>query len=263
MKNAIVIPCYNESERLPFELFKTFLTSHSDFVCCFVNDGSKDDTLTKLQAFQLSIGNQVIIYDMPQNGGKAEAVRAGVSRMLEISSVQTIGFLDADLATGFDDYKCLLSSLVENNLSMTFGSRKLDSCADIDRSFFRDSMSKAIGLMISTMLNLPIKDTQCGAKVFSRQAAATVFADGFISKWLFDVEIFFRMKRLFAQQVMTEIGEIPLQAWNDVEGSKLGLKDVLQIPLMLSKIAFANALVPQTEVLIKSLTKRPAVSQAA
>ncbi len=263
MKNAIVIPCYNESERLPFDAFHTFLSNHKDFVCCFVNDGSKDDTLAKLNDFQSRMGKQVVIFDMPQNGGKAEAVRAGVSRMLEFTSVETIGFLDADLATGFIDYKCLLASLVDNDLSMTFGSRKLDSCTDIERSFFRDSMSKVVGLMISTMLNLPIKDTQCGAKVFNRQTAASVFSNSFISKWLFDVEVFFRMKQLYATQVMNELSEIPLQAWNDVDGSKLAFKDVLQIPLMLTKIAIANTFLPQTDTVMKTLTERVVVSQAA
>lgn len=240
MKYGIVIPCYNESERLPFKEFTHFLETHPDHICCFVNDGSEDDTLLELLAFKLKTGRQVVIYDMPKNSGKAEAVRYGVNRLLQIESIEQIGFLDADLATGFDDYTHLEQTLVDHSYSIVFGSRNDEQSMGIDRDPIRKVISTVIGFMIKMILRLPIRDTQCGAKVFSRQAASYIFSVPFKTRWLFDVEIFLRLKIRAKSTTMRQICEIPLRSWNDVDGSKLKTKDAIQIPVMLLKIAFTQ-----------------------
>lgn len=240
MKYGIVIPCYNESERLPFQAFSQFLEKHPNHIICFVNDGSHDDTLFKLLAFKLETGRQVIVYDMPKNSGKAEAVRSGMNRLLDIEGIQQIGFLDADLATGFDDYLMLQNKLQRDELAMIFGSRKLDDSDQIDRSVMRSVVSSIIGFMIKMTLRLPIKDTQCGAKIFSKETAASLFERSFKSKWLFDVELFLRMKRLYKSNTMKMLSEVPLSSWTDVEGSKMKTMDAIQIPGMLLRIAFSD-----------------------
>lgn len=242
MKYGIVIPCYNESERLPFRAFELFLQSNPEHICCFVNDGSNDDTLLKLLAFKLRVGRQVDVYDMPQNTGKAEAVRAGVNCLLKYENIQSIGFLDADLATGFVDYTRLERELEENNQEMVIGSRKDDDSLDIQRSNFRSLFSYGIGLMIKLVVRLPIKDTQCGAKVFSSRTAAYLFASPFKTKWLFDIELFLRLKSLLGHKTMSFLKELPLTSWTDVEGSKLKTKDAIQIPVMLIRIALYSRL---------------------
>lgn len=252
MKYGIVIPCYNESERLPFKAFEAFLQSSPDHICCFVNDGSSDDTLLKLLAFKLKIGRQVDVYDMSKNGGKAEAVRAGVKHLLMRQTVQSIGFLDADLATGFDDYTMLEKNLEANYQDMVIGSRKDEDAQDIDRSRLRALFSYIIGFMIRLILRLPIKDTQCGAKVFSRRSAALLFENQFKTKWLFDIEILLRLKSLLGKETMSYVTELPLSSWNDVEGSKLKTKDAIQIPVMLLRIAFSSRLaVSDSDVTLK------------
>jgi len=168
MKNGIVIPCYNEANRLQFDVFQSFIDQNSSYLLCFVNDGSKDETLDQLQEFALSNKEQVLVYDMPQNGGKGEAVRQGVKFLLKESKVENIGFLDADLATGFDDYKRLLSVLKFGNYNMILGSRKMDADMDIERSAFRKLASALVGFMIKIIIGMPVNDTQCGAKVFTR-----------------------------------------------------------------------------------------------
>lgn len=246
MKNGIVIPCYNEAERLKLNDFQKFIDSTEEYVLCFVNDGSKDNTLQILEDFQLGQEDRVRVYNMPQNGGKAEAVRSGVNHMIETTNVKTIGFIDADLATGFVDY-CMLVNKIENeNKEMVFGSRKADDNIDMERSAFRKMASNAVGMLTKSIICMNIKDTQCGAKVFDRKIAKIAFGKAFQSKWLFDIEIFIRVKNYFGKkEVMNKIEEVGLNAWEEVDGSKITLKDSLKFPIQLLQIAFDYNLKPE------------------
>lgn len=239
MKNGIVIPCYNEADRLKLSEFQNFIDNNEEYTLCFVNDGSKDDTLNQLEEFKLGQEDRVIVYNMPQNGGKAEAVRNGVKCLLNTTKVNNVGFIDADLATGFEDYQALVNQL-ENNLgiSAVVGSRKLDDSIDMERSKLRSLASNMIGMIIKKIVGLDIKDTQCGAKVFERNIASIVFEDAFLSRWLFDVEIFIRLRSRLGVSAMNQIKEMALSKWEEVEGSKISLKDSLNFPLQLAKIAY-------------------------
>ena len=245
MKKGIVIPCYNESQRLKFDDFRSFLNLHDQYILCFVNDGSKDDTVQLLRAFKSQIGSQVLILDLKQNVGKAEAVRRGVNYVLDETPVTEVGFMDADLSTDFVDYVRLSNTLQEDQLSLVFGSRKCEEVKEIERTPLRAFLSAMVGLMIQLILRLPIKDTQCGAKVFDRKTARKAFDRPFLTRWLFDVEIFIRLKAQWGRRrMMTLIREIALLSWNDVEGSKLSIKDSVQIPTMLLKISYEYSIRP-------------------
>ena len=102
------------------------------------------------------------------------------------------------------------------------------------------------------ILGLPIRDTQCGAKVFKRAIVPVVYNDAFVSRWLFDVEIFLRLKKYLGKEnTMKNIFEQPLMRWVHVDDSKLGLKDSLQIPLRLAHIwlNYSNLNTSQTTTL--------------
>lgn len=240
MRNGIVIPCYNESQRLKLDDFRDFIDAHNDYQLCFVNDGSKDNTLDILLDFQIGKEDRIHVLNLSVNQGKAEAVRQGINSLLESPEIENVGFIDADLSTGFEDVKRLVAKLdcSDDCQSMVFGSRKLDSTDDIDRSMFRDFASNIVGFSIKQILRLPITDTQCGAKVFKKSLARKLFNDTFLSRWLFDVEIFIRMKNMYGKRTMTHAKELPLTAWRDVEGSKLTIVDSLKIPVALSRIAY-------------------------
>lgn len=261
MKNGIVIPCYNEASRLKLSDYQSFIEKNPKYTLCFVNDGSTDDTLNVLKGFQKKLMSlhrgmetQLLIHDMPQNGGKAAAVRAGVNYLIENTNIQNVGFVDADLATGFDDYMNLVDTLENKKLDAVLGSRKLDAGLDMERSAFRQAASFAFGKFINGIIGLDIKDTQCGAKVFSRNIAQKVFKDSFQSKWLFDVEILIRIKNHFGKnRAMNFINEVALNKWEEVEGSKITFRDSIQFPIQLCQIAYDYNIRPQIQNISKTV----------
>lgn len=248
MKYGIVIPCYNEAKRLKFEEFQQFIDTDTNVHLCFVNDGSRDNTLELLYDFQKEQEERVSVYDMPKNCGKAEAVRSGINYLNTHHRFDNMGFMDADLSTSFEEYGNLVSQLRSSaeHVQMVFGSRKGEESGEIDRSFFRKAMSSMVGGMIRLLLQLPIKDTQCGAKVFSSEAVQYCFNRPFVSRWLFDVEIFIRMKNRYSRKyVMHKLMEIPLKKWVAVGDSKVTMQESMKIPAQLAKIASTYYLFPQ------------------
>jgi len=258
MKNGIVIPCYNEETRLPVQEFINFAQQNSDYVLCFVNDGSADNTLKVLQDLQASSPANVRIVDVEQNAGKANAVTQGARDLYNHTDVANIGFLDADLATDFNDYQALVNEL--GAAKVVIGSRR-GGAEQVERSFLRNLFSNTIKLMIQFITRLPIADTQCGAKVFSRSVIPTIFSQGFASKWLFDVEIFLRLKQsLGKQQLLKVFVEKPLQRWEEVEGSKLNIKDSLLIPYNLMSIWVQYVAAQYFTIELPSLDQQPTLS---
>jgi len=244
MKTGIIIPCYNEANRLNSHAFLEFISSHDQYHLCFVNDGSKDHTLSVLQSIKEKIPTRVSIIDVKKNAGKAAAVRVGARYFFSKKEVNYIGFIDADLSTDFNDFKKLVNTLHKNNeLLLVYGSRGKGK-GNIERNFFRNVFSKMVKLIVFLILGLPIEDTQCGAKVFRRNSIPVAYHSAFLTKWLFDVEIFIRLKKHFgSKNIMSKMHEQPLDRWIHVDDSKLGIKDALQIPYKLLTIWFSYTIV--------------------
>ena len=240
MKTGIIIPCYNEANRLATQTFVNFAIANSDYHLCFVNDGSADHTLKVLEEMQTKSPNNITVIDVKINSGKAAAVRTGVKYLNRIASIDAIGFMDADLSTDFNDFKDLVNTLQsDKELSLVYGSRGMGD-GDVKRDFFRNMFSKIVKMIVFLILGLPIEDTQCGAKVFKKEIIGVAYGKKFLTRWLFDVEIFIRMKKYYGRDViMNKIHEQPLKRWEHVEDSKLGMKDAIQIPYMLLSIWFS------------------------
>lgn len=237
MKTGIIIPCYNEADRINQIAFLQFINQHDEYHLCFVNDGSKDETIKVLNRLKRNADDRISVVDVKRNGGKAAAVRAGARYLFTREDIEFVGFMDADLSTDFKDFKALVEKLKsEDRLVSVFGSRNLGN-GNIQRKSDRGILSKIVGLCINLILGLPIKDTQCGAKVFRKSVIPIIYGKPFVSRWLFDVEIFIRLKKHFgSKRVMNHIHEQPLMRWIHEEGSKLDLKASLQIPLRLASI---------------------------
>lgn len=235
---GVVIPCYNEAERLLSDEFKNFVHKNLGFHLCFVNDGSKDNTLEVLQELRKGNEDHISIYDCEKNGGKAEAVRLGMLHLANQSQFDYIGFLDADLSTNFDDFQDLVATISTSNYKIVSGSRMTRMGADIAKESARAIISKTINLIIRKTLGMEINDTQCGAKIMTKEIVEKTFQKKFLTKWLFDVEIFMRMKKVYgSDEAKKLICEKPLNRWVHVDGSKLSFKDSFKIIGQIGQIA--------------------------
>jgi len=218
---CIIIPCYNEELRLPISEYEAFLSKDSKVILCFVNDGSTDNTQGVLLELKQKFNKNVAVVSYKNNMGKAEAVRKGIIYCNEKFSHDAIAYLDADLATSLEE--CVeLSTYLDSNISFVFGSRIMKIGSVIVRNHYRFLIGRVIATFISKILKLKVYDTQCGCKIFTKTLSETVFKDPFISKWLFDVEIFQRIILIYGrQQVLNKMIEIPLKRWIDKDGSKV------------------------------------------
>tara|TARA_R110002051_G_scaffold74049_4_gene134850 strand:+ start:9671 stop:10810 length:1140 start_codon:yes stop_codon:yes gene_type:complete len=236
---GVVIPCYNEEERLLSTEFKDFAHKNLGYHLCFVNDGSTDKTLEVLEKLKKGSESNISIYNCKQNGGKAEAVRQGMLHLAKDEQLDYIGFLDADLSTDFRDFDDLVETLDQSNFKIVSGSRMSRMGANITKESARKIISMTINLIIRTILRMPFNDTQCGAKVMDRSVVPLLFDKPFITKWLFDVEMFIRMRKHYGKtEAKKFICEQPLKRWIHADGSKLSMKDSVKIVGQLAKIAF-------------------------
>jgi dolichyl-phosphate beta-glucosyltransferase len=229
---TLVVPCYNEEQRLPVEAFRVFLAEAPGGVrLLFVNDGSRDGTLGVLRRLADEFPAASVM-DQPRNMGKAEAVRAGMLRAIADGAGIT-GFWDADLATPLSELPRLLAILQTHpEVAILLGSRVRLLGRSVSRKSVRHYSGRVFATLASLTLSLPVYDTQCGAKLFRVEPVlAEVLAAPFHSRWIFDVELLARylVLRRSGPQAMAQpassIYEEPLRAWHDVDGSKLKATD--------------------------------------
>ena len=218
---CIVIPCYNEENRLDKERMFSFLKVHKNVLLCFVNDGSSDRTIDVLNTIKSAYPNNVEAISTESNVGKAEAVRTGVLYCNTHFKYEKSAYLDADLATTLEE--CLeISSVVNSKVVFAFGSRIKKIDTNIQRKTYRFLIGRVIATFISRQLKLGVYDTQCGCKIFNSELSKSIFKEKFISKWLFDVELFHRIIKIYGVDKMSEISnEVPLKSWIDYDDSKV------------------------------------------
>lgn len=219
---AIVVPCYNEAARFKFSDFRAFIADNPSIHLCFVDDGSKDATVEVLQKNLSSYSDSVSIIRLTKNAGKAEAVRQGMLAMLDRQDFTYIGFWDADLATPLSVIKDFTKKAEENPfITAIIGARVQLSGRWIHRSRTKHYLGRLGATAISHLLKLYLYDTQCGAKIFRViPKMRELFSKPFLSKWLFDVEIFLRLS-IGLDQGKPCIYEYPLEKWEDIGGSKV------------------------------------------
>ena len=235
----IVVPCYNESKRLPVDDFCNFIEVNQDISFVFVNDGSGDDTLSILEEIRSRYSNQVKVLNLSKNVGKAEAVRQGIIFSLNYQP-DIVGFWDADLATPLTAISDFISIYNERpQTKWIFGSRVKLLGRRIERKNSRHYFGRIFATFTSLAIDLEVFDTQCGAKLFKVDSQLKQIVNKkFISRWIFDVELIARLKKISSDDGLLEriIYEFPLHKWTDIGGSKLKLKDFLKAAIDLFKI---------------------------
>ena len=212
-----MIPAYNEEQRLPstLDIVLNYLRrgEYGPWEVLVVNDGSKDGTaalVKRLAAHEPSLR----LLDNPGNKGKGYSVRHG---MLEARH-EWVLFSDADLSAPIDELPKLFAALDRGKADVAIGSRALDrSLIGTHQSAFREMGGRFFNLMVQLGTGLRLWDTQCGFKLFRRDASQAVFRRQQLERFGFDVEALFLTQRLGFRIV-----EVPVR-WNHVDGTKVSM----------------------------------------
>lgn len=231
---CIVVPCYNEGKRLCVPSFLNFLKESTHSIC-FVNDGSKDNTLEVLHSIKREMPSKVQVVDLENNRGKAEAVRQGVLVALTQKEYEFIGYFDADLATPLQEVDFLLSHFTAG-IEVVIGSRVKRLGSDIKRYPHRHYLGRVFATMASMTLRMEVYDSQCGAKIFRKDIGQKLFSTSFESRWLFDLEILYRLKHLDPNNFNRKIMEVPLRTWHEKGDTRIRPFEFISAPIELLKI---------------------------
>lgn len=222
----VIVPCYNEEKRFPTEAFLSFVKSVPDFDFLFVDDGSTDGTALLLEKVCAFMPDRLKLLRAAANGGKAAAVRLGFLEVLKTSDARFAAYWDADLATPLEtlpEFYQVLQARPE--VDIVLGSRVKLLGWDIQRQVLRHYLGRIFATCASWVLNIPVYDTQCGAKMFRvSDPLKSIWQEPFISRWIFDVELlarYLKTRELGTHEAENHIYEQPLKRWLDVKGSKV------------------------------------------
>ena len=223
LRTGLVVPCYNEETRFPAAEFDRFLRTDTSTFFVLVNDGSTDGTLRVLTELAAVWPDRVRVIDQQPNQGKAQAVRTGMRSALGDPRFEFSGYFDADLATPLDAVPEFVEILDDHPpIDIVMGARVALLGRNIERQWLRHYAGRIFATAASVTLELPVYDTQCGAKVFRNgRGLEALFEDRFSSRWIFDVEIFARYLQSQQWRGADGLYELPLKQWIDVGESKV------------------------------------------
>ncbi|SCU83360.1 LAMI_0C02916g1_1 [Lachancea mirantina] len=224
---SVVVPSYNETGRIlimlkeAIEYLRKELEDRWEIL--IVDDGSKDGTADFClnlaeREFKLQAG-QLRVVKLSKNRGKGGAVKHG---LLHIRGRYGL-FVDADGASKFADVSKLLESVKSHEKSkkpaLAIGSRAhmVNSEAVVKRSFIRNFLMYALHTLVFIFGIRSIKDTQCGFKLFNREAIVQIYPFLHTEGWIFDVEVL-----ILALRKGIKVDEVPI-SWHEVSGSKMDL----------------------------------------
>lgn len=219
----IIIPCFNEYNRLPILEIQDFLKNETKAILFFIDDASTDNTIDRLIALENQFPTKVMKLSNSKNLGKSESIRKAVLYCLNKEIGSSYAYLDADLATSLEECYSYLKFLKDGK-EFVFASRILKIGSIVERRFSRFLYGRFIASIISNILDIKVYDTQCGCKVFTSEIAKLGFSKPFISKWLFDVELFSRILSHYGKEkALVLMDEIPVNKWIDKGDSKVKL----------------------------------------
>ena len=232
----VIVPAFNEEERLSSGNVFNEILALPDISFCFVNDGSTDQTMTILSQFSKANGD--LLVDLPENVGKAEAIRLGFQHVMSHSPPKYIGFLDADSAFSGAAFESFVAGALERFLSdgelaAVISSRVQLAGRNIERSTFRHYISRILITLIGFAVpNLPY-DSQSGLKIFRNSSELrNAMSKPFKTRWFFDIELLIRTNWLASGMVWEE----PVLEWRDVAGSHLSLLKAPQLVVEIFRV---------------------------
>jgi dolichyl-phosphate beta-glucosyltransferase len=212
---SIVVPAYNEEERLAASLDKiaSYLDATGvDAEILVVDDGSKDKTAEL--ATKALAGRRGRVVANGENRGKGYSVRHGV---LEARG-RFVLLTDADLSTSIEDHAKLAEVMRDRDLDVVIGSRALpDSNVEIRQGWLRQTMGRSFNIIIRSLTGLPFRDTQCGFKLLDRERVKPLVEKMVVNGFAFDVELLFLCARFGLS-----VADVPV-TWRNATGSKVSI----------------------------------------
>lgn len=220
---SIVVPAYNEEQRLPptLDRLHAFLSTQPlRYEIVVVDDGSRDDTCGVVERAMERIPNLRLVRQLP-NRGKGAAVRRG---MLAARGQLRV-MCDADCSMPPEEMPRLLAPIIACKAEIAIGSRYAEGAkTDVKQPMYRVLWSRLCNKVIQRSLVPGIRDTQCGFKAFTAEAARDLFRRATIDGWAFDLEILALAKRRGY-----EVAEIGVE-WKDDARSRINpLKDMWKV----------------------------------
>ncbi len=220
---SLVIPAYNEAQRLPryLESVRQYLVERypENHEVIVVDDGSSDGLESILERFAVG-WPQLRWIRHAQNQGKGAAVCTGVGA----SCGRMVLFADADGATAIDE-ESHLAAAIAAGADLAIGSR-LAAASDARRSrtWLRGLAGRCFAAVARRMVRLAIRDTQCGFKMFRGEVGRKLFSAVQERGYLFDLELL-----ALASRLGYKIAEVPVD-WTEVPGGHLSLsRDLVRI----------------------------------
>jgi len=222
---SIVVPAYNEAQRLPhsLRLLREYFGSRSSrsYEVLVVVEHSTDGTLELAREAASEQANFHVI-DNPVQRGKGCAVRSGMVK----ARGAIVFFMDADLSVPLEEIDRFLAHFEAHpEDAVLLGSRQHPgSRVERRQGLFRQSMGKTFNRILRALSLLPFRDTQCGFKAFRREAAREIFSLQTIDGFAFDVEVL-----LLAQALGFRIRELPVRWLNSPESKVHIVTDSLRM----------------------------------
>jgi len=226
---SIIIPAYNEGARVGATLEKVLAHVAKlgwDAEIIAVDDGSRDNTVEIIRGYAEK-NPRLRLLQNPGNRGKGYSVRNG---MLHAQG-ELLLFSDADLSAPIEEADKLFGAIA-GGADIAIGSRWLRRDLQTQRQpFYRQIFGRIFNLMLRITLGLTFKDTQCGFKAFTRDAAMQIFPLQKIERWGFDPELLY-----LARKLKFKVAEVPVE-WAHSEGTRISpLRDGTRMFLEMLKI---------------------------
>jgi dolichyl-phosphate beta-glucosyltransferase len=234
-KLTVIVPAYNERDRISatLESIVKYLDNRGiPYEVIVADDGSTDNTAELVDELAKR-HPQVRCERVEQNTGKGDAVRRG----MQLARGEFVLFTDADGATPIEELERLEKQLIDGDLQIAIGSRSSDGtgATQVDSTWWRRAVGRVFNVAVSGVLLSGVKDTQCGFKLFTSEAAKFLSAEQKSERFGFDVELLY-----MARRAKMQIGEVPVN-WQDQPGSKVNVwRDGIKMFLDLLKFRFQH-----------------------
>jgi len=223
---SIVIPAYNEEKRIgkTLDVYSEYFdklqkSGELNYELLVVINNTRDRTEEVVKKKIES--NSRIRYLNFLEGGKGFAIIEGFKDALKRDN-GLIGFVDADMATPPEAYHDLVKRIGKADAAIAARWRK-DSVVKEKKSKVRKAYSWGFNFLVRSILFLKFTDTQCGAKLITREALEQIIIERAITKWAFDVDLLYKLKKK-----KLKVTEVPTY-WEDKAGSSINIISPIQM----------------------------------